>query len=147
VLCRDAHGQYVTAEYLYLDTANGVGRHAAAAHPLPLLWHRSTQSLEKIGESGLLLGVRADEPYGEREFHFDAGDRLLLYTDGLTEAENASGESFGDAALGAFIEKKQECGTEQFVELLLQEAVAWSHNGQKDDITILAIDLKDTAQH
>jgi sigma-B regulation protein RsbU (phosphoserine phosphatase) len=147
VLCRDAHGQYVTAEYLYLDTANGVGRHAAGAHPLPLLWHRSTQSLEKVGESGLLLGVRPDEPYGESKFHFDAGDRLLLYTDGLTEAENASGESFGDAALGAFINKKQECGTEQFVELLLQEVVAWSHNGQKDDITIVAIDLNDTAQH
>jgi sigma-B regulation protein RsbU (phosphoserine phosphatase) len=71
----------------------------------------------------------------------------LLYTDGLTEAENASGESFGDAALGAFINKKQECGTEQFVELLLQEVVAWSHNGQKDDITIVAIDLNGTAQH
>ena len=147
VLCKEAREQYVTAEYLYLDTANGVGRHAAGAHPLPLLWHRSTQSLEKIGESGLLLGVRPDEPYDESEFHFEAGDRLLLYTDGLAEAENASGESFGEAALRAFINEKQDCEIEQFVDLLLEEALAWSYNGQKDDITIVAIDLKGPAHH
>jgi serine phosphatase RsbU (regulator of sigma subunit) len=69
----------------------------------------------------------------------------LLYTDGLAEAENASGESFGDAALPAFINEKQDCGTEQFVELLLGEALAWSRNGQEDDITIVAIDLKGPA--
>jgi phosphoserine phosphatase RsbU/P len=147
VLCKEAHEQYVTAEYLYLDTANGVGRHAAGAHPLPLIWHRSTQSLEEVGESGLLLGVRPDEPYDESEFHFEAGDRLLLYTDGLAEAENASGESFGEAALHAFISEKQYCGAEQFVEQLLEEALAWSRNGQKDDITIVAIDLKGPAHH
>jgi sigma-B regulation protein RsbU (phosphoserine phosphatase) len=145
VLCREAREQYVTAEYLYLDTANGVGRHAAGAHPLPLLWRRSTQSLEKVGESGLLLGVRPDEPYSESEFDFEAGDRLLLYTDGLAEAENSSGESFGDAALRAFIDEKQDLGTEQFVELLLEEVLAWSRNGQEDDITIVAIDLKGPA--
>lgn len=142
VLCREAREQYVTAEYLHLDTANGVGRHAAGAHPLPLLWRRRTQSIETVGESGLLLGVRPGEPYGESEFHFEHGDRLLLYTDGLVEAESASGESFGDAALGTFIHEKQDYGTEQFVELLLEEALAWSHNGQKDDITIVAVDLK-----
>ena len=147
VLCREARQQYVTAEYLYLDTTNGVGRHAAGAHPLPLLWHRSTQSLERVGESGLLLGVRPDEPYGESEFQFEDGDRLLLYTDGLVEAENASGESFGDSALRAFINEKQDCGAERFVDLLLKESLAWSRNGQKDDITIVAIDLKGPTHH
>jgi sigma-B regulation protein RsbU (phosphoserine phosphatase) len=94
ILCKEAREQYVTATYLYLDTARGIGRHSAGAHPSPLLWRRRTQSLEKVGESGLLLGVRANEAYHESEFHFEAGDRLLLYTDGLVEAENASGESF-----------------------------------------------------
>jgi sigma-B regulation protein RsbU (phosphoserine phosphatase) len=147
VLCREAREQYVTAEYLYLDTAKGVGRHAAGAHPLPLLWRRSTQSLEKIGESGLLLGVRPDESYDESEFYFEAGDRLLLYTDGLVEAENASGESFGDAALHSFISEKQNFGAEEFIEQLLEEVLAWSRGGQKDDITIVTIDLKGPTNH
>jgi serine phosphatase RsbU (regulator of sigma subunit) len=145
-LLKEAHEQYVTAEFLHLDTATGIGRHAAGAHPLPLLWRRRTQSLERLGEVGLLLGVRPSETYTESEFHFESGDRLLLYTDGLIEAENASGESFGGAALPALINKNQNCGTEQFADLLLREALAWSRHGpgrgQEDDITILVIDLK-----
>jgi sigma-B regulation protein RsbU (phosphoserine phosphatase) len=113
---------------------------------VPLLWHRRTQSLEKVGESGLLLGVRPDEAYDESEFHFEAGDRLLLYTDGLIEAENASGESFGEAALPAFINKNRHCGAEQFADLLLQDALDWTRDGpekgQEDDITLVVIDLK-----
>jgi sigma-B regulation protein RsbU (phosphoserine phosphatase) len=145
-LCEQAREQYVTASYLYLDTARGIGRHAAGAHPSPLLWRRRSQSLEKVGESGLLLGVRPDEAFDESEFHFESGDRLLLYTDGLTEAENAAGESFGEVALAAFIKDKRECETEQFADLLLRDVLAWSGGGrgegQEDDITIVVIDLK-----
>ena len=100
----------------------------------------------EIGESGLLLGVRPNEAYDESEFRFEAGDRLLLFTDGLSEAENASGESFGEAALQAFINDKRNCGTELFADLLLREALIWSRdkrgNGQEDDITFVVIDLK-----
>jgi sigma-B regulation protein RsbU (phosphoserine phosphatase) len=101
--------------------------------------------LEVLAEPGLLLGVRPNEAYAESEFSFETGDRLLLYTDGLTEAENAAGESFGDAALSTFIQEKQDLQAEQFVDLLLKEALAWSYAGtrarQEDDITILVIDL------
>jgi sigma-B regulation protein RsbU (phosphoserine phosphatase) len=145
-LCQEARGQYVTATNVYLDTANGVGRYATGAHPPPLLWHRGTQTVEKLGESGLLLGVRPGETYEEREFRFEAGDRLLIYTDGLVEAENASGESFGEAALPAFIDEKRNCEAEQFAELLLQDALDWTRDargqGQEDDITFVVIDLK-----
>jgi len=146
VLCKEAPGQYVTATYLYIDTATGTGRHAASAHPLPLLWRRSTQALEKIGESGLLIGVRPNEVYDETEFNFESGDRLLLYTDGLIEAENASGESFGDAALPTLINQHSNSTSDQFADLLLREVHDWSLSGpgkgQEDDITIVVIDLK-----
>jgi sigma-B regulation protein RsbU (phosphoserine phosphatase) len=146
VLCTEAREQYVTATYLNLDTERGIGRHAAGAHPSPFLWRRRTQTLETLGDSGLLLGVRANETYDETEFHFDSGDRILVYTDGLTEAENAAEESFGESALPAFIRDMRDCGTEEFADRLLREALTWSRNGrgkgQKDDITIVVIDLK-----
>jgi serine phosphatase RsbU (regulator of sigma subunit) len=145
ILCAEARQQYATAVYLCLDTVNGVGRYSAAAHPPPLLWRRGKQSLEVLGESGLLLGVRPKEAYADSEFSFEVGDRLLLYTDGLLEAENAAGESFGDAALATFIKERQEVGAEQFVDLLLKEVLAWSCDGtrarQEDDITIVVIDI------
>jgi sigma-B regulation protein RsbU (phosphoserine phosphatase) len=145
VLYEEAREQYVTAAYVYLDTASGIGRHAASAHPSPLLWRHRAQTLEQLGESGLLLGVRSNEAYDESEFHIEAGDRLLLYTDGLTEAENASGEPFGEVALSAFIRDHRNVGTEQFADLLLRDALAWSRKGrgtgQEDDITFVVVDL------
>src|ERR1039458_7498365 len=98
ILCNEAGGQYTTAVYLYLDAVNKLGRYSAASHPASLLWRRSRQTIETLGEAGLLLGVRSDEAYAESEFSFDKGDRILVYTDGLTEAENAAGQSLGEAA-------------------------------------------------
>jgi phosphoserine phosphatase RsbU/P len=147
ILCREVRDQYVTAVYLFLDASNGTGRYSAAAHPPPLLWRRSRQALEKLEETGLLLGVRPNEPYAETEFSFEAGDRLLLYTDGLLEAENATGQSFGDTVLLAFIQEKKDLGTEQFADLLLNEVLVWSRDGtqlrQEDDITMLVIDIQE----
>jgi len=147
ILCEEVREQYVTAVYLYLDAVNKVGLYSAAAHPPPLLWRRGRQVLETLDEPGLLLGVRPNEPYVESDFSFEMGDRLLLYTDGLVEAENAAGQSFGDAVLPTFIQEKQGLGAEQFVDLLLNEVLAWSRDGsqrqQEDDITLLVIDIHD----
>jgi len=145
ILCREVREQYVTAVYLYLDAVNGTGRYSAAAHPPPLLWRRSRQALEKLEGTGLLLGVRPNEPYTENEFSFETGDRLLLYTDGVLEAENAGGQSFGDAMIPTLLREKQDLETEQFADLLLREVLAWSSDGtqshQGDDITMLVVDI------
>jgi sigma-B regulation protein RsbU (phosphoserine phosphatase) len=145
-----AREQYVTAVYMYLDAANRVGRYASAAHPPGLVWRRGSQTLEKLDGAGLLLGVRPNESYITREVSFEVGDRLLLYSDGLVEAENDEGESFGDAALPNFIQQKQGLGAEQFVDLLLKKVLAWSRGesmkGQEDDITIVVIDIKYSAE-
>ena len=132
--------------YVYLDGVNRIGRYSAAAHPPPLLWRRRTQTLHHLDEPGLLLGVRSDEPYAETEFTAMAGDRLLLYTDGLLEAQNAAGQQFGELALARFIKAQQDLAAEPFVDQLLREVLAWSHEsgqpGQSDDITLVVIDVR-----
>jgi phosphoserine phosphatase RsbU/P len=74
------------------------------------------------------------------------GDRLLLYTDGLTEAENATGQSYGEIALKEFIETRQGLTAEPLVELLLREVLDWpcegGQPGQLDDITLVVVDVK-----
>jgi serine phosphatase RsbU (regulator of sigma subunit) len=146
ILCRDARGQYATAVYVYVDETNRIGRYSVAGHPPPLLWRGSTQALHKLNETGLLLGVRFDEAYTETEFTITPGDRLLLYTDGLLEAENSAGQSYGDFALGEFIEARQGLAAEPFVEQLLREVLDWSSEigqpGQLDDITLVVIDFQ-----
>ena len=106
--------------------------------------------MEKLDGEGLLLGVRPNESYDGHEVSFEAGDRLLLYSDGLVEAENGEGESFGDEALGAFIHQGQNLGTERFVDMLLDSVLDWSRSGstkgQEDDITILVVDIQDGSE-
>lgn len=146
-LCSHAEGQYATAVYLVLDQTRRTGCYAAAGHPPSLLWRRATRKLVELNESGLLLGVRPREQYAQTEFRLEAGDRLLLYTDGLVEAENARGEVFGDSSLEEFIAAHQNLSPEQFAEHLLNEVIGWSENGstrgQADDITLVVIDIGD----
>jgi serine phosphatase RsbU (regulator of sigma subunit) len=90
--------------------------------------------------------VRSGEAFSEGEFIFESGDRLLVYSDGLTDAENQSGVSFGDSSLPVLLAEKQILPAEQFATTLLEEVLAWStHNaepGQSDDITFVVVDLQ-----
>ena len=100
-------GQYVTAACLWLDTE---ARHRALLEPpghpplAPAGARRRTARRRASRANGHALrrgrGVRS-HPTRRACSRSRPGDRLVLYTDGLTEAENASGEPFGDARLGA----------------------------------------------
>jgi phosphoserine phosphatase RsbU/P len=144
-LCRQAQGQYASAVYVFLDQAARMGYYSAAGHPPLLLWRRATRTLLELNERGLLLGVRSSEEYAQTEFTLEAGDRLLVYTDGLVEAVNARGEEFGETYLGKFIATQQDLPAEQFAERLLEKVLGWPENGsaraQSDDITVVVVDI------
>jgi sigma-B regulation protein RsbU (phosphoserine phosphatase) len=144
-ICNEAPSQLVTGVYASLNRKAGTGAYCAAGHPPPLLWRRGAQRLDTLDAAGLLLGIRSSENYCATSFAFEKGDRLLIYSDGLTEAENRSTLSFGVARLPTLMESKEDLTAEQFAVLLLQEVVAWSMNGsvagQSDDITFVVIDI------
>jgi serine phosphatase RsbU (regulator of sigma subunit) len=144
ILCDVVPEQYVTGIYLHLNFATMEGIYAAAAHPPPLLWSRARRHLRTLDGGGLLLGVRTNESYGNFAFRLEPGDRLLLYTDGLTDAENADGNIFGDAILPRFIEQHEALDINSFAERLQQTVHEWSasgRRGQTDDITFIVIEI------
>lgn len=149
-LCRQAEGQYATAVYVVLDRAKRMGCYSAAGHPPVLLWRRAARTLLELNESGLLLGVRPNEEYAQTDFTLEAGDRLLVYTDGLVEAVNTRGEAFGEAELGEFITTHHDLPVERFAERLLDEVLGWPENrstrAQADDITVVVIDIGDMSE-
>jgi phosphoserine phosphatase RsbU/P len=144
-LCGEAQGQYATAVYVYLDEKRRAGCYSAGGHPPALLWRSTTRTLLRLGGGGLLLGVRPGELYPQADFSLEAGDRLLIYTDGLLEAANPEGLEFGEARLEGLINEHQDLPAERFVERLLQEVLAWpgtgSSNLQADDITVVVVDV------
>ena len=133
--------QFVTAAYLFIDTQNYKARYSAAGHP-PLLLSRE-RTLHHIESNGLVFGVTAQPEYPVRDIPICPGDRLLLYTDGVIEPENAKGRPFGDSKLEEVVLGAQMCPPTELTNKLLTEIGAWqpASMAQQDDITLVVIDV------
>ena len=94
---------YVTAVCAVIDRIRDRIEYAAAGHP-PALLRRAGGHVEPLEERGVALTMFPDAVYGTAEVSFHAGDRLLLFTDGLLEASRKrDGEFFGDAELARIV--------------------------------------------
>jgi len=142
ILFKQIHEQYVSAAYLWIDTGSGKACYSAAGHPPLLRWKDG--KLERIESNGLLFGIIPDPDYPVREFAIHTGERLVLYTDGLIEPQNASGEFFGDRKLEEVVRKNQARPPAELLEQMLAEVRAWlpDSQAQQDDITLMVIDVQ-----
>jgi phosphoserine phosphatase RsbU/P len=141
MLSGQASDQLVTAAYLFIDTQNCNATYSAAGHP-PLLLSRAGR-LQRIESNGLVFGVSREPEYPVRNIPIFPGDRLLLYTDGLIEPENAQGEAFGSSGLEDVILGAQNSTAPEVANTLLAEIRAWqpAWMTQQDDITLIVIDV------
>jgi sigma-B regulation protein RsbU (phosphoserine phosphatase) len=141
ILFSQLHNQLVSAAYLWLDTRNRKALYSAAGHP-PLLWWREGK-LERIESNGLLFGVIPDPDYPVYDLAIRSGDRFLLYTDGVIEAQNASGDCFGDWKLEQVVRDNQSRPPSALSNQLLFEIRHWqpASPAQQDDITLIVIDV------
>jgi sigma-B regulation protein RsbU (phosphoserine phosphatase) len=89
-------GAFVTAFYALYDPSSRTIRYSSAGHPPPRLKRCADGSLAHLdGVQSLPLGISATEEYAEGQRDLVAGDQIIFYTDGVTEAENAAGEQYG----------------------------------------------------
>ena len=127
----------VTMLYACLDLAKGELRVANAGQTFPLIVNGHVHELEL---SGLPLGVDSDSDYAEATIELQPGDSVILYTDGVLEAENSTGEIFTYERLAALVSANARLKPRAIVARLLQELRAWSGTSrQTDDITIVAL--------
>jgi sigma-B regulation protein RsbU (phosphoserine phosphatase) len=134
--------QFVTAAYLWVDTENLTALYSAAGHPPLLRWREG--NLERIQSNGLLFGVNWEcGAYPVCAISIRPGDRFLLYTDGVTEPENARGDSFGEVRLEQVIRENQSRPPSELSDELLAEIRHWQPASvtQQDDITLIVIDV------
>lgn len=132
--------QLTTMIYGILDIPSGNFRYISAGHPGPV--HLPLNASPIILDSeGFPIGL-TDETYQERSLMLSAGDRLYLYSDGVSEAMNADGEQFGIAGLLAVIEQQRPESLQASVDAIVDAIARW-HGSAKphDDISIMAIEL------
>jgi len=140
-LAGQLRNQFVTAAYLWIDTENHKALYSAAGHPPLMRWRDGT--LERIESNGLLFGVIQNSGYPVCELPLNSGDRFLLYTDGVTESENALGDSFGDSKLEQVLRANRSRSAAELSDQLLFELRRWqpASTAQQDDITLIVIDV------
>ena len=144
ILSTELRGQLTSAAYLWIDGDRHSARYSAAGHPPLLCWKDSRGELQHIESNGLLFGVRDDCEYPMCSLTLAPGDRLLIYTDGMLEPENAFGEPFGDRRLEQVVRDNRSQSATELSQRLLSELRKWqpASMSQQDDITLIVIDVR-----
>lgn len=136
---------FVTAAYVYLDLENNLMRYAGAGHPPLLQYHRSTGKANTVIQNGIVLGMVNEATYEPLEYPLESGDRHVLCTDGILEAENSQHGLYGADRFLRFLEGNHGLDAEHFADAFLAEIAHWtgaSNPGQQDDVTLVLFDFK-----
>jgi serine phosphatase RsbU (regulator of sigma subunit) len=138
ILCRRPVGaRFVTAFYGELGSDRTL-RYCNAGHNPPFLIRRG--SIERLEEGGTVLGVFDSETFHAGAVGVEEGDTLVLFSDGVTEAENATGEEFGDGRLAACLTAVAGRPASAILEDIQRSLAAFcGPTAARDDVTIMVL--------
>lgn len=159
ILQRTSTPLFATAFYVVADTARGELRYSSAGHPTPLLLRRpenapangdapsenhepTVQVLPLKEAAGGALGLFEDSEYASQSFALRPDDLLVLYTDGLSEVANATGEEFDESRLLETLRQNAALPPEQILEQLIEQARLFSNSASfDDDVCLVAMEV------
>lgn len=123
-----------------LNSETGLVLYVNAGHCPPIHFIAATNSIEFLQPTGGILGIIQEQLFKVENINMSKGDVLLLYTDGITEALNSSGELFGEARLSAIVRDHHELSPEHIAQVIL-EIVTQHGKGAtySDDKTLVVI--------
>lgn len=134
--------RFITFFWGMYEAPTGCFRYVNAGHNPPFLF-RASGIVERLEAGGIILGVlKTEAPYEEGEVILGPGDRLVCFTDGVSEAMNKSDEEFGEAAIEAIAESDHASSSMEFLTQIT-EAVRLHGKGvpQSDDITVMVLTI------
>ena len=131
-------GLFVTLFYAVLDAGGHTLTYVNAGHNPPVLLRG--QEIKMLDRSGIALGAVEGTDYIETAVSLKSGDAIVFYTDGVTEANNVSGEMFGEQRLVDAIRVNGGLSAKELMEKIKSEVIVFS-NGvpQADDITMIVL--------
>ncbi len=133
---------FVTAGYCYIDRRTGTISYASAGHVPLVIFKRREGRCVLMESRGRAMGIAADIECNIVTANVENGDRIILYTDGITECRNEGRDFFGEERLVDFIIENRDATAEAFCSLCMNRLTLWT--GSKvfdDDITLVVIDV------
>ena len=129
-----------TIAYLTIDAASGRVRFSRAGHPPPLVLRRDGR-IEELAAGGSLIGLGSGVPFAEDATTLAPGERVVLYSDGLVEAGDSTGDVFGDARLRTALRDTADRPLDEVCGEIVARAAAFARTARvADDCTILALE-------
>lgn len=113
-----------------------------AGHLPGLWWDNSTSTPRDLAIGGPIIGQFGGVPYRQQEIGFDSGDRLFLFTDGLTESANSAGELFGRERVSMLFSAEHRATPQEFcrrVRGAIEQFAVNSEEDMRDDFTVLEV--------
>lgn len=132
--------KFVTAFYGVIDTANRTLTFTNAGHN-PALLVRSNGDCVQLEVGGSVLGAFPDISYAQGQVELRQGDRLLLFTDGLTEALDQHREQFGEEQLIDLLTNHRAKSAEELKEILFDTVAGFCNNAFRDDAALLVVGI------
>ncbi len=131
---------FVTLFYGILDTRKGTFTYVNAGHNPPLLFRAGSSTAELLRGKGIALGIFDDIELELVELRLNAGDTVVFYTDGVTEATNERDEEYGMEQLTALIPGLLDLGARGMIDAIVADVTAFAGDRpQFDDITLVVL--------
>jgi serine phosphatase RsbU (regulator of sigma subunit) len=131
--------QFVTL-FLFLLDPHGAGQFISAGHNPAYLFRSATGTIETLTSDAFFLGMFDFASYESRTFRLDKGDILVVYSDGLTDAQNQQEEMFGKKRLLQLIRQEAPSGSDALEQKLLTDIAEFTQGTpQTDDITFVVV--------
>ena len=131
-------GKFVSCFYGDLDVANRTLTFTNAGHNPPILMRLNGECI-RLEDGGRVIGAFTDSTYTQRQIKFYQGDKLLLYTDGVTEARNASGEEFGEERLQKCVRSYRGRNAAELRTIILNEVTQFCNDNFDDDAALMVV--------
>jgi sigma-B regulation protein RsbU (phosphoserine phosphatase) len=139
LLCRNmASDRFVTLFYAQLDGPARRLRYVSAGHNSPFVMHRDG-SHQRLREGGGILGVFLGQAFTAETVQLESGDRVVLFTDGVSEACKEDGEQFGEERLLAVLQENRDATARDIQAKIVQTASEFSGGVWHDDATVMVI--------
>jgi len=134
--------KFFTISYIILNTEDKSIIYSNAAHPPPILLHVNGD-MELLDKGGTVIGMGGLLPFEEGNKEVLAGDKLLVYTDGIVEYQNKDGEFYGNERFHRELQRLQERTISDLVDGIIDSIMDFGDNNPpQDDITLLGIECK-----